>query len=142
MTLLEGHGNWVMNELGKRHVHGEERMARAIGEIEDELRERLQEFEQQGKLLEAQRIKIARELVAPLHAHHRDRLKHIQNRRDGDDAPAGVGGGDERSLLPVVEPRVAAHFAVRAERHADQRDAASRLSPASAGPVSAAAAQS
>lgn len=30
MTLLEGHGNRVMNELGARHVHGQERMARVL----------------------------------------------------------------------------------------------------------------
>jgi coenzyme F420 biosynthesis associated uncharacterized protein len=30
MSLLEGHGNYVMNELGDRHVHGAERMARVL----------------------------------------------------------------------------------------------------------------
>ena len=30
MSLLEGHGNYVMNELGERHVHGAERMARVL----------------------------------------------------------------------------------------------------------------
>jgi coenzyme F420 biosynthesis associated uncharacterized protein len=30
MTLLEGHGNWVMNELGSRHVAGADRMARVL----------------------------------------------------------------------------------------------------------------
>jgi coenzyme F420 biosynthesis associated uncharacterized protein len=30
MTLLEGHGNWVMNELGRVHVAGSERMARVL----------------------------------------------------------------------------------------------------------------
>jgi coenzyme F420 biosynthesis associated uncharacterized protein len=30
MTLLEGHGNRVMNELGARHVHGQARMARVL----------------------------------------------------------------------------------------------------------------
>lgn len=40
------------------YVAGPERLERAIHEIEDELRERLQTFEQQGKLLEAQRIKM------------------------------------------------------------------------------------
>ncbi|MCZ7535363.1 MAG: zinc-dependent metalloprotease [Acidimicrobiia bacterium] len=30
MSLLEGHGNYVMSELGGRHVHGEERMARVL----------------------------------------------------------------------------------------------------------------
>lgn len=30
MSLLEGHGNFVMSELGRRHVHGEERMARVL----------------------------------------------------------------------------------------------------------------
>ena len=40
------------------YVAGEERMARAMGEIEDELREQLQTFERQGKLLEAQRLKM------------------------------------------------------------------------------------
>jgi len=30
MSLLEGHGNWVMSELGRRHVAGEERMARVL----------------------------------------------------------------------------------------------------------------
>ena len=30
MSLLEGHGNYVMSELGRRHVHGEERMARVL----------------------------------------------------------------------------------------------------------------
>ena len=40
------------------YVAGPERMARAISEIEDELREQLISFEQQGKLLEAQRLKM------------------------------------------------------------------------------------
>jgi len=30
MSLLEGHGNYVMSELGRVHVHGEERMARVL----------------------------------------------------------------------------------------------------------------
>ena len=30
MTVLEGHGNRVMNELGARHVHGQDRMARVL----------------------------------------------------------------------------------------------------------------
>ena len=30
MSLLEGHGNFVMTELGRRHVAGEERMARVL----------------------------------------------------------------------------------------------------------------
>jgi excinuclease ABC subunit B len=40
------------------YVAGPERLSRAIHEIEDELREQLQNFERQGKLLEAQRIKM------------------------------------------------------------------------------------
>ena len=40
------------------YVASPERMARAIGDIESELQVRLQEFESQGKLLEAQRIKL------------------------------------------------------------------------------------
>ena len=40
------------------YVAGPERMARAISEIEDELREQLQRFDAQGKLLEAQRLKM------------------------------------------------------------------------------------
>jgi coenzyme F420 biosynthesis associated uncharacterized protein len=32
MSVLEGHGNRVMNELGKQHVHGQERMARVLHE--------------------------------------------------------------------------------------------------------------
>ncbi len=30
MSLLEGHGNYVMNTLGRRHVHGVERMERVL----------------------------------------------------------------------------------------------------------------
>lgn len=30
MSLLEGHGNYVMSELGRQHVHGEERMVRVL----------------------------------------------------------------------------------------------------------------
>ncbi len=40
------------------YVAGPERMSRAIGEIQVELDERVVEFEKQGKLLEAQRIKM------------------------------------------------------------------------------------
>ncbi len=40
------------------YVAGEQRMARAVAEIEDELRDQLQLFESQGKLLEAQRLKM------------------------------------------------------------------------------------
>ncbi len=40
------------------YVAGPEILSRAISAIEDELRERLQEFEKQNKLLEAQRIKM------------------------------------------------------------------------------------
>src|SRR6201997_5182254 len=40
------------------YVAGEERMARAIAGIEAELAERLAEFERQGKLLEAQRLRM------------------------------------------------------------------------------------
>ena len=40
---------------GSHYVAGPERMARAIASIEDELQERLQTLESQGKLLEAQR---------------------------------------------------------------------------------------
>jgi excinuclease ABC subunit B len=40
------------------YVAGPERMERAIGAIEQELEERLAEFERQGKLLEAQRLKM------------------------------------------------------------------------------------
>jgi Excinuclease ABC subunit B len=40
------------------YVAGEERMARAISGIEDELEERLAWFESQGKLLEAQRLRM------------------------------------------------------------------------------------
>ena len=40
------------------YVAGPERMSRAIGEIQVELEERVVEFEKQGKLLEAQRIKM------------------------------------------------------------------------------------
>jgi uncharacterized protein (DUF2342 family) len=30
MSVLEGHGNRVMNELGRTHVEGQERMARVL----------------------------------------------------------------------------------------------------------------
>ena len=40
------------------YVAGEERMKRAMSNIEDELRERLQWFDSQGKLLEAQRLRM------------------------------------------------------------------------------------
>ncbi len=40
------------------YVAGPERMSRAIGEIQIELEQRVAEFEKQGKLLEAQRIKM------------------------------------------------------------------------------------
>jgi excinuclease ABC subunit B len=40
------------------YVAGPERMERAIGTIEEELAERLAEFERQGKLLEAQRLRM------------------------------------------------------------------------------------
>ena len=40
------------------YVAGDDRMSRAIKDIEDELRERLQELESQNKLLEAQRLRM------------------------------------------------------------------------------------
>ncbi|HEY4557556.1 MAG TPA: excinuclease ABC subunit UvrB, partial [Enteractinococcus sp.] len=40
------------------YVAGDDRMSRAIKDIEDELRERLQELESQDKLLEAQRLRM------------------------------------------------------------------------------------
>ena len=40
------------------YVAGPERLTRAISDLEDELREQLQTFESQGKLLEAQRLKM------------------------------------------------------------------------------------
>ncbi|GAA4109227.1 excinuclease ABC subunit B [Enteractinococcus coprophilus] len=40
------------------YVAGDDRMSRAIRDIEDELRERLQELESQNKLLEAQRLRM------------------------------------------------------------------------------------
>ncbi|MDN6529130.1 MAG: excinuclease ABC subunit B, partial [Brevibacterium sp.] len=40
------------------YVAGENRMGRAVSEIEDELQKRLSEFETQNKLLEAQRLKM------------------------------------------------------------------------------------
>ncbi|MBU6278875.1 MAG: excinuclease ABC subunit UvrB [Actinomycetales bacterium] len=43
------------------YVAGPERMARAIAAIEDELGQRLDEFERQGKLLEAQRLRMRTE---------------------------------------------------------------------------------
>ena len=51
-----------IEELGvfaaTHYVAGEERMKAAMGRIEDELRDRLQWFESQGKLLEAQRLRM------------------------------------------------------------------------------------
>jgi excinuclease ABC subunit B len=43
------------------YVTGDDIIHRAVGTIEVELRERLQEFEQQGKLLEAQRLRVRTE---------------------------------------------------------------------------------
>jgi excinuclease ABC subunit B len=43
------------------YVTGEEIIQRAVGTIEVELRERLQEFEREGKLLEAQRLRVRTE---------------------------------------------------------------------------------
>ena len=40
------------------YVAGAERMSRAIGQIEDELRDRLEELESQNKLVEAQRLRM------------------------------------------------------------------------------------
>src|SRR3954470_22225071 len=40
------------------YVTGSERMARAVAKIEEELQVRLKEFEEQGKLLEAQRLRM------------------------------------------------------------------------------------
>ena len=40
------------------YVTGNERMARAVAKIEDELQVRLKEFDEQGKLLEAQRLRM------------------------------------------------------------------------------------
>ncbi len=48
----------VMVYPATHYVAGQERMLRAVGDIEIELHERLQELEKQGKLLEAQRLRM------------------------------------------------------------------------------------
>src|SRR5437763_3917643 len=59
---LTGEQLGVLEELvvfpATRYVAGDERMKRAIGGIEEELAERLAHFEREGKLLEAQRLRM------------------------------------------------------------------------------------
>ncbi len=62
VDTLTGEQLGVLDELvvfpATHYVAGDERMKRAIGQIEEELRERLAWFESQGKLLEAQRLRM------------------------------------------------------------------------------------
>jgi len=62
VDVLTGEQLGALDELvvfpATHYVAGDERMKRAIVEIEDELRERLAWFDSQGKLLEAQRLRM------------------------------------------------------------------------------------
>lgn len=54
---VKGHDDFVLLPA-THYVAGEERLQKAIVRIEHELQERLKEFEEQGKLLEAQRLRM------------------------------------------------------------------------------------
>ncbi len=65
LTVIDPLTGEQLNELAEvlvfpatHYVAGEERMTRAVGQIEVELQQRLAEFEGQGKLLEAQRLRM------------------------------------------------------------------------------------
>ena len=106
------------------YVAGPERMERAIGGIEVELEDRLAELEQQGKLLEAQRLRMRTtydiEMMRQVGS-----CSGIENySRHIDGRGPGVGAELPARLLPRGLP--ARHRRVARDRAADRRDVRGR----------------
>ena len=94
MSLLEGHGNYVMNELGRGHVAGQERMARVLH----------------------QRRKTAASAADAEAARHRDEDAPVRGRRAVRARRAEIGG--RHGVLDAAWQRTAdAARRVRGARH-------------------------
>lgn len=94
------------------YVAGPEILSRAISAIEDELRERLQEFEKQNKLLEAQRIKMRTQHDLEMFAQIgtcsgvENYSRHLDNREQGSPPNCLLDYFPEDFLLVVDESHV------------------------------------
>ena len=101
------------------YVAGPERMAHAISTIEQELEERLAELEGQGKLLEAQRLRMRTNYDVEM-MRQVGFCSGIENySRHIDARPAGLGARDAAGLLPRGLPD--GHRRVARHRAADRR---------------------
>ena len=101
------------------YVAGPERMAHAISTIEQELEERLAELEGQGKLLEAQRLRMRTNYDVEM-MRQVGFCSGIENySRHIDARPAGLGARHAARLLPRGLP--ARHRRVARDRAADRR---------------------
>ena len=109
------------------YVAGPERMAHAISTIEQELEERLAELEGQGKLLEAQRLRMRTNYDVEM-MRQVGFCSGIENySRHIDARPAGSAPGDAARLLPRRLP--AGHRRVARHRAADRRHVRGRHVP-------------
>ncbi len=109
------------------YVAGPERMAHAISTIEQELEERLAELEGQGKLLEAQRLRMRTNYDVEM-MRQVGFCSGIENYSRHIDAPAcGFGAGHAARLLPGGLP--ARHRRVACHGAADRRHVRGRHLP-------------
>ena len=109
------------------YVAGPERMAHAISTIEQELAERLAELERQGKLLEAQRLRMRTNYDVEM-MRQVGFCSGIENySRHIDGRPAGSAAGDAARLLPGGLPD--RHRRVARDRAADRRHVRRRHVP-------------
>ncbi|MEA2292319.1 MAG: excinuclease subunit, partial [Solirubrobacteraceae bacterium] len=95
------------------YVAGEERMKKAIVRIEKELQERLAVFESQGKLLEAQRLRMRTqydlEMIAEVGYCNgiENYSRHLSGRKEGEPPPTLIDYFPKDFLLVVDESHVA-----------------------------------
>ena len=109
------------------YVAGPERMAHAISTIEKELEERLAELEKQGKLLEAQRLRMRTNYDVEM-MRQVGFCSGIENySRHIDGRPAGLGARHPARLLPRGLP--SRHRRVACDRAPDRRHVRRRYLP-------------